>query len=282
MRGQLTLGQLVAAELIVTMILSSFTKLGKHLESFYDLLTAADKLGHLFDLPLEKQLGLLANNRLSASAVNLDGVSYQYHHSGASLAPLTMSIESGEMIGITGPLGSGKSTLCDLLFRLRHPTAGHITIDDLDLRDLQPDALREKVMLLRDIEVIPGTIAENLHLGRVDWTFNDLRDALRLAGLLDFVSALPDGLSTELNVSGAPLPGSLLVRLMLARALFRQASLLVIDGLLDTSADSEIPDLMEVLRHQPGTVIVVSVRDVILNACDRVHKLKPANGSSGH
>lgn len=273
-RGQLTLGQLVAAELIVAMILSSFSKLGKHFESFYDLLTSVDKLGHLFDLPLERQLGLLSAGASGQAEVRAHRLTYRDPETGAwLLGEVSLHVRPGEALGVTGEPGSGKSLLCDILFGLRQPSSGHVTLEHLDLRDLQPDALREKVVLLRDLEVIPATIAENLHLGSGDWTAGELREALDRVGLLEKVSSLPRGISTRLNPQGAPLSAGAVRRLMIARALLRQPRLLIIDGLLDAASDDEIPHLFAALRSEGCTLLVVSGRRAILDACDRVQVL---------
>jgi putative ABC transport system ATP-binding protein len=112
--GELTLGQLVAAELIVMMIVGSFAKLGKHMESFYDLLASVDKLGRLFDLPIESHDKLFHLRDGEPAAVNIRGVSYK-HGSHSAINDLKLQLDPGDSIAVVGTPGSGKSTLVDLL-----------------------------------------------------------------------------------------------------------------------------------------------------------------------
>ena len=113
--GELTLGQLVAAELIVTVIVGSFAKFGKHMESFYDILASVDKLGILFDLRTERQDGMLAMDRHSPAPVEFIGVTYGWPEHPLVFDEFTADIKSGESMAVYGSAGSGKSTLLDLI-----------------------------------------------------------------------------------------------------------------------------------------------------------------------
>ena len=158
--GQLTLGQLVAAELIVAVIVGSFAKFGKHMESFYDLLASVDKLGVLFDLPLESQHGLSGLPADGGDEVELQDIGYRGASGQQILNGFSLTVRPGDRIAITGSAGSGKSTLLDLLFGLRTPTRGHINMMGVQLRELDPDALRRLVALVREIEVFEGSVAD--------------------------------------------------------------------------------------------------------------------------
>lgn len=279
--GQLTLGQLVAAELIVTVIVGSFAKLGKHMEAYYDLLASVDKLGVLFDLPVEKHDGLLSGLREEAAAVQMFGVSYHYADGRPALHDVSLQIPCGARVALGGPSGSGKSILLDLLFGLRSPTAGHITIDDCDPRELRPDILRRSVTLVREVEVFEGTVAENIHLERPDVTAGDVRQALELVGLLDDLLALPHGLETELNSTGYPLSPTQQRKLMLARAVAGRPTLLLIDGLLDALPDDDLEEISTRLfdARQPWTVLFVTGRHALSAAAtQRVRLQRPAGG----
>jgi ABC-type bacteriocin/lantibiotic exporter with double-glycine peptidase domain len=136
-QGQLTLGQLVAAELIVTVIVGSFAKLGKHMESFYDLLASMDKLGHLFDLPIEDQTKLFHLHETGPATLAVRDLSYHYHASSDTFHDLNFELRPGESLALVGPDGSGKSTLVELLGGIRRPTSGHVELDGIDLRELR-------------------------------------------------------------------------------------------------------------------------------------------------
>ncbi len=270
--GQLTLGQLVAAELIVTVIVGSFAKLGKHMESYYDVLAAVDKLGVLFDLPMERQDGLLTLPGNRPVEVLFSGVSYTNRFGQRVLHDVRMVIDSGERLVLTGSSGSGKSQLLDLMFGSRMPSSGHIAINGIDPRDMRPDALRKHVSLARDLEVFAGTVAENVHLERPDVSTNDVRNILEQVGLLDTVLQLPDGLDTHLVVGGFPLTTNQARKLMLARAIVGKPRLLLIDGLLDALPDQDVKWLSALLfdADQPWTLVMVTGRSEIIAQATRV------------
>lgn len=283
-QGQMTLGQLVAAELIVTLIVAAVAKLDKQFEGFYDLLTSMDKLGHLFDVPIERTSGVTDMRRSSPAGLSLRGVSFSYEGGPQLLQDLSGEVAPGEIVAITGAAGVGKSTLLDLLFRLREPQSGRILLDDLDFADLRPDALRRDVCLVRGLEVFDGTLAENVHLDRGEVSTADVRAALRRVGLddapaageLPAVAALPVcHLDAHLGCDGRPLSDSQARRLMLARALVSKPRMLLIDGLLDTFSDDDAERLLEELKRSRATctTLIVTGRRLLSEKCDRTWEL---------
>jgi ABC-type bacteriocin/lantibiotic exporter with double-glycine peptidase domain len=273
MTGQLTLGQLIAAELIVTVIVGSFAKLGGYMEMFYDVLASVDKLGVLFDLPMEEQEGVGHQFPPRPSSLIVHELDFSFSEGACVLESLNLEIRSGERVAIAG---EGKSVLLELIYGLRSPTHGHLSLDGIDPRDLRPDFLRRRVALVRGIEVFHGSIAENVHLARRDVMFSEVRDALEQVGLLDGVLRLKEGIETELNSVGAPLTESQLRRLMLARAIVGRPGLLLVDGVLDSFPDEEAEQLMRILcdPRQPWTLLIVTCRKSLQEQCTRVAELK--------
>lgn len=275
--GQLTLGQLVASELIVALIMGSFAKLGKHMESYYDLLAACEKLGHLLDLPTERTAGM-APPRQSL------GAKVQFHHVQLFLAgrrrsqDISMIIEPGERVALTGPPGSGKSSLLELLYAVREPAQGYVEFDDMDLRSVVPARLREQVSLVSTIEILEGTIAENVHLHRQHVDHRSVRESLEAVGLWEEVMWLDEGLETQLPLGGGVLSNSQAIRLMLARALASRPRLLLVDSILDQLSESHLRQAFDALStiDCASTVIIVTSRDSLLALCDRTIALIPA------
>jgi len=285
-QGQLTLGQLVAAELIVTLIVASIAKLDKQFEGFYDLLASIDKLGHLFDLPVEPSSGVMHVGQTGPARLELRHVTFSHDSHNDLLHELTLNVNPGEIVAITGSVGCGKSTLLDLIFRLRDPSHGRILLDDFDLSDLRTDVLRKHVALVRGIEVLEGTLEENVHLERPEVTATDVRKVLRLVGLDDDHAVsqdhekpqrIPHGwsLDTKLAFDASPLSESQARRLMLARALVVQPRLLLIDGLLDSLSDADAERLLQRLKEsrQACTVLIATGRRAIIESCDRAWEL---------
>jgi ABC-type bacteriocin/lantibiotic exporter with double-glycine peptidase domain len=282
MHGQLTLGQLVASELIVGVIVGSSAKLGKHLESFYDLLASIDKLGALFDLPLERESGSPVAEADCGARVVLHEVALSDAGGRESFSPLTLQIEPGEVVAIGGPAGCGKSALLESLYALREPRTGYIDYDGMDLRSLSVDGLRSQVALVHRTEVVEGTIADNVLLARPSLTPAAIRTALEAVELWDEVMRLPKGLETPLTPSGEPLSDTQLVRLMLARAIAGRPRLLLIDSLLDQLPDSQLRRMLDAVAggDSERTVILVTGRDALRAQCDRVVLLRPLDAHS--
>jgi putative ABC transport system ATP-binding protein len=269
--GQLTLGQLVAAELIVAVVVGSFAKLGKHMESFYDLLAAVDKLGHLFDLPVERQSGLTMAPSQAPARITVQDLKYEFANGELGLTDTTFSAEPGEIVSISGPTGSGKSTLLELLYALRNPTTGFIEIDGQDLKDLHPQEYRKSVTLVQGVEIVTATIWENLTINNSNPSRALLTGTLQDLGLREPFRAFPQGLQTTLLANGSPLSEQQQVLLMLARAMTSDARLLLIDGLLDRLPHNSITRVfkcLEMLRTKM-TVIITTSRQEVLQYCDR-------------
>ncbi|TWT40762.1 peptidase domain-containing ABC transporter [Botrimarina hoheduenensis] len=271
MQGQLSLGQLVAAELIVSTILASLAKLGKHLEGFYDLTAAVDKLGHLFDLSIERHDGLLSVPQGTGFGVRLTDV--QRHGRGEALSSgVTVSIEPGERVALYGRAGTGKTTLLNLLYGVESPDDGHIEIEGADPRDLRPDVLRAKIALVGEPETFAGTVMENVRIGRPEVTSTDVRKALEAIGLLDDILELPDGIETHLGASGVPLTPNQLRLLMIARAIVSRPSLVMVDGTLDALPDAEFDDALAALtdRTAQWTLVLATGKKSIAQPFGRI------------
>ena len=270
--GRLTLGQLVAAEIVVTLVVASFTKFGKQFESYYDLLAAADKLGHLIDIPLERSGGVSHLSHSDGTKIEAKQLSFSYGHGQPEVIHgLDLSLRPGERVALMGPNGSGKSTFVELLFGLRLPSSGRIEVDGLDLRDVRLESFREHAAIVKGVEIFEGTVLANIRMGREEIGMYDVRDALQRVGLMNAISELPHGLHTPLQTNGAPLSLGQINRLMLARAIAGQPRFLVLDETLD-HMDSDLretvlPAILD--RNSRWTLLVVTHSDEVAKLCDR-------------
>lgn len=279
LEGQLTLGQLVAAELIVTSILATFSKLGKQLENVYDLLAAVDKLGHLMDLPLERADGMTQQGRTDAPGLKVISASFAFEDQKPVFSDFSLEVGPNERICVVGLHGSGKSVLADLLFGLRRPTKGRIELNGFDLRELSLKILREHVALVRDVESIEGTIEENVRMGREGVTAEDIRAALNDVGLLDEIRGLPDGLLTLLTSTGKPLSSGQTKRLMVARAMVGRPKVLILDDVLD-DLDPDARDCVLSAVVKPDrkwAVVILGRHDFTSLGVERVVHLEKGN-----
>lgn len=272
---QLTIGQLVASNLIVAAVVEGFTKFGKQIEAFYDLLAGLDKLGHLTDLPLERQGGAPSPARSGPASVEVSGLAYAVD--GRALVPhLDLVLEAGSRTLVVGREGSGKSVLAELLFGLRSPTEGVVRVDGIDTRTLSLEGLRGTVALARDVEIFDGTIAENVSGGSALCDPEVTRAALDAVGLTTEIEAFPQGLSTPLRDRKGPLSSGQRRRLALARCIAQRPRVLIVDETLDGLDDDRRARVVASLTaaDAPWTLLVLAKDDHLASMFPRVLRVE--------
>ncbi|MGA0870905.1 MAG: ATP-binding cassette domain-containing protein, partial [Planctomycetota bacterium] len=276
--GQLTLGQLVAAELIVSVALVSFVKFGKQLEAFYDLLAGVDKLGQLLDLPVEDDRGESHIPTQPGATLDLLDVSYGYGSSGRGIEHFHLHVDAGERVAVLGDRAAGKTTIAELLGGLREPDSGVACLDGQDLREIAKVSVRTQLDLVTGLEIVEGSILDNVRLGRSDVSTQEIRDALDRFGVLTEFVALPDGLRTRLLQDGAPLSRHSVLLLMLARATVGAPRAIVIDGTLDELDPASRTRAMRVLTapEAPWTLVVMTSSPDIASAFGRTVRVSRA------
>ena len=228
---ELTLGQLVAAQLVVVALLAAIDKLIRQTDQVFDLLTGLEKVGHVLDMPMERTGGIsMPHDAEGVPALEVREVRFSYASGRETLNGLTLSVAPGERVCIVGESGAGKSTLASLIAGLEIPTHGEITVGGVDVRDADLTDLRRVLSLARaDYAVFDGTIEENITAGRSYVSHEDVRDAIELAQLSDDMARLPKGVSTMLTSGGQPLSRGQRQRLLLARALAGGPRFLLLD-----------------------------------------------------
>ena len=271
LEGELTLGQLVAAELIVSTIVANLASLGKHAESFYDALAAVDKIGYVVDLPVERSTGerpALAEG--GGAELTVEDLNFGYDPSRPVLQQVSLHVEPGERVALVGAAGYGTSTLMDILIGVRAPQQGRVLVDGMDVRTWQLDALRSRVALVRGQDLVEASILENVRFGR-DLSRADVERALEHVGLLSDIDRLDAGLETGLMVGGRPLSSSQRSRLILARAIVGGPRLLLLDENLENLEPQTLSELSRFVfdRDNPWTLLVASTDPQVLGLCDR-------------
>jgi len=290
-RGALTLGALVAFTTLLVLLQFPIIDLGWILSMAQEAATAADRVCEVFDA------AMVVDDRPGARAVATSKGRLAFEHVGFSypgvpakiLRDINLTIEPGETVAIVGLTGSGKSTLASLPARLYDVTAGRITLDGIDVRDLTIESLRRHIAVVFEEPVLFSmSVRENLVLGRPDASDTDVADALALAQA-GFVERLPWGLDTRIGEQGMSLSGGQRQRLALARAVIARPSVLVLDdplSALDVHTETLVEQsLARVLRdttgllvvHRPSTVAladrVALLRDGVLVAVGTHHEL---------
>lgn len=269
-QGGLTLGQLVAAELIVTGILGSVAKFGKHIELYYDTMASSDKLRQLLELPIADDGFYPPVDLGRLGEVQTEGVAFDF--GARELTFPNFWVQPGESLALAGSEGCGKTTLLQMMVGLRMPTSGQIRFAGVGTHELNFSLIEREIGYAAGVEIVKGSVAENVHLDRANVRSADVRKALETVGLLAEVEKLPHGIDTELECLGQPLSESQCLRLMLARAIVERPRLLLIDGTLDRLSDAALPKLMEQLlgKNSPWTTIIATGRTPVIAACDQV------------
>ncbi|MCM8536287.1 MAG: ABC transporter ATP-binding protein/permease [Lentisphaeraceae bacterium] len=282
LKGSLSIGQLVAAELIVTGIVYSISKSGKHLETWYDLMAAVYKVGQLLDTPIHRTGGeQVVPSQESGSSLQFNNLSWKASRKDRAFKNINLSVEAGGKIGLHISNDIDKTILLDIIWGLREPTSGFIKLSGIDTRDLALNELRSEIAIVSTVEVINGSISENISLHRDSVTYEDILKAISFAGLTEVIDALPEGLNTILHPLGCLLSDDELRRLMLARALVGSPSVLAVDALFDHSLPHVRNSIFDNLfkKDNPWTLVIASDLPEVLERCNEVLELSNTDSS---
>jgi ATP-binding cassette, subfamily B, bacterial len=273
--GALTVGGLVGFVALFTVLLWPILSLGFLLAQAQETASACDRIGELLDAPITvaDRPGVRTQPIGTPARLRFEDVGFRYPGAGSPvLDGIDLDLAPGETVALVGSTGSGKTTLTALVGRLYDVTAGRITLDGADVRDLPLSQLRSVVATaFEDATLFSMSVRENLTLGRPDATDEDVDEALRVAQA-GFVHDLPWGLATRIGEQGMSLSGGQRQRLALARAVLGRPSVLVLDdplSALDVHTEALVERaLRQVLRET--TALVVAHRPSTVLLADRV------------
>ncbi|RAP73410.1 ABC transporter ATP-binding protein [Paenibacillus montanisoli] len=273
--GQMQVGHIIAFINYMTQILFSLLMISNVFTMFVRAKASAERIGEVFaekDTMAWKE-GERMQPAESAGSVAFKNVSFSYAKTEPVLRHITLGCRPGETLGIVGSTGSGKSTLVNLIPRFYDATAGTIEVDGVDIRDVEPQRLREKIAIVPQKTVLfSGTIRENLLFGKEGATDEELERAARMAEAHDFIMACPEGYDTRLGQGGVNLSGGQKQRLSIARALIRKPSILILDdctSAVDTSTESRIKEALR--QYAQGlTCILIAQRISSVMDADRI------------
>lgn len=253
--GTINIGQFVAAELIIFGVLGSFVRFVTKLETFYDMLAALDKLGDIFDLPQE---GSQTQHELAPiNHLFVDGVITHETKGRDTLSAVKLDLKLGESIAVHGESGCGKSLLVSVMTGLKSFPSGVIKYNGIDIRQLHLEELRQQIVLIDQVELVEGSILDNLKLANHDIKLDTVAACLKQLGLSQVIQHLDHGIDTQLSTLGRPLSNAQLQFLMLARGLLAKPKLMIIDGLLDSFNESELSTVVKNLKQIKGEMLLI-------------------------
>jgi ABC-type bacteriocin/lantibiotic exporter with double-glycine peptidase domain len=270
---EMNIGQFVAAEIIILLVINSVEKLIRGLETIYDLLTSIEKLGQVVDKELDPQDGETPLTAEMELTLELDNVSFSVEGSNRNIIDeVSLKILPKTKTLIVGPNSSGKSTLLRLISGLLTPTEGTIFVNDVSLNNILPNHYRSFLgQSLTEESPFEGTILNNITFGDESIQQKDLTWALEKVGLSQFVKEQPKGVNTFLYPEGQQIPYTISKKIVLARSIVRKPKLLILKDPLDQLNEAEALEIMDFLTHKdrPWAVVVVSQDPNWLSRCDR-------------
>lgn len=264
--GQLTLGQFVAAEVVVSGMLSSFDGVVKRMGHIYYFLTALTELGFLFSLPKDQDTATLSiplpDPTVHGIRVTCKDLTFAPPGGPPAFEHFNLEVTPGEKIGIYAGTTMAKTALARVLGGLESPTAGVIRYNGVDLRHLNLDSVNRFRGFILDsqLSLFEGTLEENIVLGRDYVPYSDVRWALRFAELEEEVDALPQGLKTHVRSAGKIFAPTHIVRILVARAILGRPQLLIFEGILHNMHPAMRETILRRLcsKEEPWSVIFVS------------------------
>lgn len=268
---EITPGELLAFYAIVGYFTAPISSLVGANKQIQNALIAADRLFEIMDLEQEE-----IDNKINLTVENIGDISFKnvnfrYGSRVEVFTNFSMQIPKGKITAIVGESGSGKSTLMSLLQNLYPLQQGQITIGDIDLKYIHHEALRKLVSVVpQKIDLFAGNVIDNIALGYFNPDMERIIHICKVIGILDFIETLPNGFVTYLGENGATLSGGQKQRIAIARALYRNPEILVLDeatSSLDSSSEHYIQNTIQSLRSQEKTIILIAHRlSTVINA----------------
>ena len=277
---QMNLGQFVAAEIIILLITSSVEKLILSMDTIYDVLTGLEKIGTITDLDLEETVGVEELTMVPGLSIKAQNITVNsYRRKGAILKDLSLEIKSGEKIGITGSMGSGKTVMLQLLAGLFDEIEGSLLYNDIPIKHLDLESLRHSIGdNMGQEDILEATLLENISLSRKGISPEDVKRAIAICDLKEFVEDLPQGMYTMMATSGVGLAQSIRTRILMARAISGNHSLLLLeDNWQDITPELQEKWIQYLTSQTQQTQVISTNKAEILNKMDRI--LKMENGS---
>lgn len=275
MEGKMNIGQFVASEIVLILLINAFEKVILSLDNIYDVLTSVEKIGEVIDMELDDNSGevFLESFKGDGFSIELENLRFKYpHQNNYILKDISFRVKSGDKIMITGPNGSGKSTLLNILAGLYEKTDGKILFNDIPLSNFSSESIKKVIgEYLNNQKLFNGTIYENIVIGRsiekdsLNWILENL-------GLIDYIKSLDDGLETKIGPSGITIQGSNVQKLILARVLITKPKLLLLEDPLDNLDREDRKKVLNFLtdRSNGWTLVAISNDKYLARQCDQV------------
>lgn len=277
---QMNIGQFVAAEIIILLVISSVEKLLLGLETFYDVLTSLEKIGQVSDKDLENLTGTVLSDH-EPLKVELSQFTYAVpDRPDPILNNINVLVESKDVVLVEGNNNSGKSTLLKALAAILEPTSGQLYINDLAFSGIKISSYRAMVgQVLSDETPFEGSILHNLTFGDPNIPLTKVNEVVKVLGLTNFIKEQPAGLYTIIYPEGKRISNTNIKKLLLARAILKQPKLLLLKDPLEYFNTTEAQQIIDYLVQPNHTwaIVIVSQNNIWKKHCNKIITL-----SNGH
>lgn len=278
LNGKVSVGDIVGFILYLNMFYQPITALANVIENLEQALAGAERVFEILETEPEiKEKPNPIELENVRGRVTFEDVTFSYNQGSPVLKNISFDIEPGQMVAFVGPTGVGKTTIMYLLVRFFDPDSGSIKIDGIDIRDVSLKSLHDNIsMVMQDVFLFNGTIAENIAYGKEDATMEEIINAARIACAHDFIESLPDGYDTYIGERGVKLSGGQKQRLAIARAVLKDAPILILDE-ATSSVDTETENkIQEAINNLAGTrtILIIAHRLSTVKRADRIIVLK--------
>jgi ATP-binding cassette subfamily B protein len=270
-RGHLGIGDVVAFAGFATLLIGRLDQLTGFVNQVFDARARLEPFYALEDAGAarEEKPGARPVARLRGE-ISFDAVSFRFPGSGAGLHDVSFHVEAGKTVAIVGPTGAGKTTLINLLQRVYEPDSGTIRIDGIDVSTITRDSLRAQMAtVFQDAGLLNRTIEENIRLGREGATYDEVHEAACAAAAQDFILAKGDGYDTLAGERGGQLSGGERQRIAIARAVLKDAPILVLDeatSALDVETEARVKAAIDALRAGRTTFVIAHRLSTVCDA----------------
>ncbi|MBQ8248919.1 MAG: ABC transporter ATP-binding protein [Clostridia bacterium] len=268
--GEMTLGEMTQFSAYVSMIYGPLRWIANIPRRLVDFLTSTAKVFEIIDENVDVADKEDAVDLKIKGTIDFENVSFGYDETTDVLKKINLHIEPGEMIGIVGKSGVGKSTLINLLMRMYDIGEGSIKVDGVDLRDISQDSLRSQIgVVLQETFLFAGTIYANIAYAKQDATRDEVITASKIAGAHEFIMKLPDAYNTTVGEKGHTLSGGERQRVSIARALLHNPRILILDeatASLDTETEHQIQESLQKLIKDRTTLAIAHRLSTLRNA----------------
>mgnify|MGYP000849202876 CR=1 FL=1 len=273
LRDEITLGTLMAFVSYLTMFYAPLSNLTHISQSLNRFATISQRTFELLDEQPQMQPSQPVSKAHLGGRIEFENVTFGYDPYYPVIRDFTYTIEPGEMVGVVGHSGAGKTTLVNLLCRFYDVQRGSIRIDGVDIRDLSMQEIRQQVgIVLQKPFLFRGTIAENIAYARPDASREEIITASKAANAHDFITMLPEGYDTIVGEGGAGLSGGELQRVSIARAILHNPAILILDeatSSVDTETERQIQKALDTLVQGRTTIAIAHRLSTLYNA-DRI------------